>query len=184
MYKKQGYKVIQVDKQIDASDVRLMKKIKGNVIGIISHPPCTHFAGSGARWWKDKTDEKLIDALSMVDAVFRMVQIYNPKFWFIENPVGRLVHYIGKPVFYFHPHEFAGWADNPDSEAYTKKTCLWGKFNIPIKKSIQPVFVQPSKGTRMSRIHYETFFLPKDQRADVRSKTPTGFARAFVNVNR
>ena len=35
-------------------DIRLFKKIKEPVYGILAAPPCTHLAGSGARWWKDK----------------------------------------------------------------------------------------------------------------------------------
>jgi len=183
LYQKLGHEVIQVDKQIDGSDVRLMRKIKGNVVGIISHPPCTHFAGSGARWWKDKTNKQLVDALSMVDAVYRMVYIYEPEFWFIENPVGRLCHYIGKPNFYFHPHEFAGWLDNPETEAFTKKTCLWGEFNIPQKCSVEPKFITLDSGKRMSQQHYDSFRLQPKDRMNARSKTAIGFARAFVSAN-
>ena len=35
-------------------DIRFFKKIKEPVYGILAAPPCTHFAGSGARWWKGK----------------------------------------------------------------------------------------------------------------------------------
>ena len=183
LYQQLGYKVIQVDKQLDGSDVRLLKKVEGNVVGIISHPPCTHFAGSGARWWKDKTDEQLIDALSMVDAVFRMVAIYKPKFWFIENPVGRLTHYIGKPKYYFNPCDFAGYLKNPKDEAFTKKTCLWGEFNLPTKKPVKQKFVVLKSGKRMSKVNYDSFCLPAKERTNIRSKTPLGFAYAFVLAN-
>lgn len=186
LFKKKGFEVIQVDKQIDGSDVRLMKKIKGEVIGIISHPPCTHFAGSGARWWKDKTDEQLIDGLSMVDAVFRMVALYKPHFWFIENPVGRLVHYLGKPKLIFNPCDYAGYLGKKESlkEAYTKKTCLWGEFVIPGKKAVKPKFITLKKsGKRMSFQHYNGFKLKGVERSNARSKTPHGFAVAFVEAN-
>lgn len=35
-------------------DIRMLKKFKDKIYGILAAPPCTHFAGSGARWWKDK----------------------------------------------------------------------------------------------------------------------------------
>jgi hypothetical protein len=174
LYREAGYNVIQVDYQIDKTDVRLMKKIKGNVYGILAFPPCTHLASSGARWWNDKGEPALLEALSTVDAVYRMVGIYQPSgFWGLENPIGRLVHYIGKPDFTFDPCDYAGYADNPDEEAYTKKTYLWGVFNNPVRKAVPPVL--GSKMHTMSKV---------PDRQNIRSKTPEGFARAFFNANK
>ncbi len=61
----------------------------------------------------------------------RIILISNPKFWCLENPIGRLVNYLGKPKMYFHPYEYG--------DPYTKKTCLWGQFNIPKKHLVEPV---------------------------------------------
>jgi len=182
LYRRLGYKVIQVDTQLDGSDVRLLKKFEMRIIGILAFPPCTHFSGSGARWWKKKGDKPLLDALSMVDAVLRMVQIYQPDFWMLENPVGRLRHFIGKPAYMFNPCQYSGYLDNPDDEAYTKKTCLWGIFNVP-----QPKPVYPKHGSMMHKLKnpktgkYYSFTGEKVK--NWRSKTPEGFARAFVEVN-
>ncbi len=172
LYRDMGYNVIQIDMKLDGTDARLLKRIEGNMYGILAFPPCTHLAASGARWWASKGDSALVEALSCVDLVFRMVQIYKPAFWAMENPVGRLTSYIGSPVFSFHPCEFAGYADEPSEEAYTKKTCLWGVFNIPQYKS-----VAPKLGSKMHRIS------PGPERQNIRSLTPMGFARAFVQAN-
>ena len=156
-------------------DIRLLKKIKEPVYGILAAPPCTHFAGSGARWWKEKGIEPLKDGLSMVDAVFRIVFAHKPKFWVMENPVGRLVHYIGKPKMIFNPCDYG--------DPYTKKTCLWGEFNEPIKTPVEPKFITVG-GKRMSEIHYKTFAMKPNDRARERSKTPLGFAKAFYEANK
>ena len=174
LYLELGFEVIQVDIQKDGSDVRLMKKIPGKVYGILAFPPCTHFAGSGARWWKDKGDEALLEGLSCVDAVLRMVQIYNPKFWALENPVGRLKHYIGEPKFKFQPFEFAGHIENWQDEAYTKKTCLWGSFQEPEKKPVENLH-----GSMM----WSKYGGKSERTKTLRSKTPLGFAKAFVEAN-
>lgn len=182
LYRELGYNVAQVDKQLDSSDVRLMKKIKGRVVGIIAHPPCTDMAGSGARWWKEKGLSALHDALSMIDVVMRMVVIYQPDFWFIEHPVGRTVDYLGKPQLYFHPHEYCGYIPNWQDEAYTKKTCLWGKFNIPKKWSMNPVLgsmMHKLKNPNTGKYYSFTSLEGKNWR----SKTPLGFATAFVQYN-
>jgi site-specific DNA-cytosine methylase len=146
-------------------DIRLFKKIKEPVYGILAAPPCTHFAGSGARWWKDKGLEPLKDGLSIVDAVFRIVFAHKPKFWVLENPVGRLVHYIGKPKIIFNPCDYG--------DPYTKKTCLWGKFNKPKKNKVKPI-----EGSKMHLMP------PSKERARERSKTPQGFAIAFYEANK
>lgn len=51
----------------------------------------------------------------------------KPKWWVIENPAnGRLKEFLGKPKYVYQPWEFGS--------PWTKKTALWGEFNIPQKK--------------------------------------------------
>ena len=96
-YADAGYLVLMVD-EIHGDDVRLMQRTNDYEIhGILAAPPCTHLAGSGARWWAEKGEEALLESLSIVDACLRAVVLYNPVWWCLENPVGRLVHYLGKP---------------------------------------------------------------------------------------
>ncbi|WP_309399968.1 hypothetical protein [Cerasicoccus maritimus] len=182
LYRNLGYHVVQVDQQLDGTDVRLLPKQYADVVGILAFPPCTHLAGSGARWWKQKGDAALLEALSCVDAVFRLVQIYRPHFWLIENPVGRLTRFIGKPAHMFHPHEYAGYLENPSVEAYSKKTCLWGHFRMPEKKPVPPLH-----GSMMAKLRDpETgkfYSFTSRECKNWRSRTPLGFARAFVEVN-
>ena len=157
-----GYDVWRVT--LPARDVRLFIP-PPNVYGILAAPPCTHLAGSGARWWKEKGDEALLEALSIVDACLRIIFVAKPKFWALENPVGRLSRYLGKPRMYFNPCDYG--------DPYTKKTCLWGEFNMPKQNPIEP-----TEGTKMHRLP------PSKDRSMLRSITPLGFARAFFEANR
>jgi len=93
----------------------------------------------------------------------------------MENPVGRLVHYVGKPKMIFNPCDYG--------DPYTKKTCLWGEFNIPKQNIVEPEFVILPDGKRMSKIHHKTFSMNPKDRARERSKTPQGFAQAFFEAN-
>lgn len=163
-YKRAGYEVIQCDIQLPGGgDVRLMELPADQVYGILAAPPCTMFASSGARW--ERTEVQMIEALSMVDAVTRMVTVLKPKFWALENPVGKLVRYLGKPRFYFNPCDYG--------DPYTKRTCLWGEFNIPKFKRVEP--------TQGSKMH---LLPPGPERKNLRSATPKGFARAFYEANK
>ena len=160
-YKDAGYSVINVTWL--AYDVRTYKPPQ-NVYGVLAAPPCTEFAGSGARWWKDKDPYLLKDALTVVQGCMDTITKCKPKFWCLENPVGRLVKYIGKPKMYFNPCDYG--------DPYTKKTCLWGEFNMPKKNPVEPVAKSP--------IHY---MAPGPERAKLRSITPPGFAKAFFDSN-
>ena len=170
-YREAGYTVIQVDVK-DGQDVRLMKKLPYPIRGILAAPPCTDLAGSGARWWTEKGTEALIESLSIVDACLRAVVIYRPKWWALENPVGRLVHYLGEPKLRFDPNDYAGYSEDPESNEYSKYTCIWGEFNLP----------EPEPGY-MRKKDYIHRMPPSDERATLRSITPDGFAKAFMEAN-
>ena len=170
-YREAGYDVRQVDIK-HGDDIRLFEALPYPVRGVLAAPPCTHFSGSGARWWSEKGSGPLLEGLALVDAVMRLVVVYQPSVWVIENPVGRLPDYLGPCRYKFNPNEFAGWADDPNAEAYTKLTCLWGRFDAP-----EPKPVEPALGSMMHRL------APSSDRADLRSVTPQGFARAFAAAN-
>ena len=161
-YKEAGYDVRVIT--LPEYDVRLHGLIDGPVWGILAAPPCTHLAGSGARWWKDKGEGALLENLSIVDACLRFVLTTRPQWWCLENPVGRLVHYLGKPKMYFDPCDYG--------DPYTKKTCLWGDFNEPVKNP-----VEPTEGSKIHKIWGD------GEGKVLRSITPPGFAQAFFEAN-
>lgn len=164
-YRDAGYNVIQVDLKLNG-DVRLFR-YPGAVHGILAAPPCTDFAVSGARWWKDKSDEQLVQSLSIVDACIRLATVCDPEWWVLENPVGRLKDYIGDPVMYFDPCDFG--------DSYTKKTALWGRFNTNLPRT-------PVEATEGSKMHLQ--YGGKSERTkELRSITPAGFAQAFFAAN-
>lgn len=164
-YTNKGYDVRNIT--LPDCDVRLYTPPK-NVHGILAAPPCTHLATSGARWWKEKGEEALLEALAIVDACMRIILLCHPKFWALENPVGRLTNYLGKPQMYFDPCDYG--------DAYTKKTALWGHFRPPIKSPIVPEFVVYKGGKRFAKNY--GWSTNKN-----RSVTPPGFAEAFFEAN-
>ena len=140
-YEKAGYSVIRIDLQ-HGQDVRLMKRIEEPIHGILAAPPCTHFSIAGSQYWKSKGDNALLEGLAIVDACLRAVAIYHPVWWVLENPKGRLREYLGEPAWRFQPWQFG--------DPYTKMTCLWGHFVIPVplfsrqaRQEVEPVFSAP-----------------------------------------
>lgn len=175
-YADAGYEVIRVEWK-DGGDVRLFPSSSSTwsrlpkdfedirqfkIHGILAAPPCTVFSGSGARW--ERSDSEITQGLATVDACLRIVHATNPVWWCLENPVGKLNKWIGDPVATFQPNEYG--------DDYTKRTNLWGNFNMPEKK-----LVEASEGSKLWRLP------PSEERAALRSATPMGFAKAFFQAN-
>lgn len=138
-YAEAGYEVRIIDPLADGSDVRLFETMGRPVHGILAAPPCTHFSVSGARWWAAKGQDALLNALAVVDACVRIIQVHRPAWWALENPVGRLRKYLGPPTYIFDP------CDHGDP--WTKKTLLWGTFTLPARTP-----VAPTEGSKMHKL--------------------------------
>ena len=157
------------------------------VYGVLAAPPCTDFSISGVRWWKIKDKTKgLLEGLSIVNACLMIIKKAKPKWWALENPVGRLPRYIGKYRYTFQPYEYG--------DPWTKRTCIWGEHNIPVKTPVEPVGKWMGGSALGHRgIVDNPQFLPPDwvhklppskDRATLRSITPPGFASAFYEANK
>ena len=134
---------------------------------IIAHPPCTHLASSGARWFKDKQKEQE-EAVNFVrrlaDAPCNRIAI--------ENPVGVLSTRWRKPDQIVQPWWFGDEA--------TKTTCLWLK-NLPLL--IPDIIVDKGERhvTKSGRSLPKWYNLPPSpDRWKKRSVTFPGFARAMA----
>jgi hypothetical protein len=83
----------------------------------IFHPPCTHLAVSGARYFKYKQKEQA----EALDFVRKLLDAPIPKIA-LENPVSVISSKIRKPDQIIQPWMFG--------HEESKKTCLWLK-NLP-----------------------------------------------------
>lgn len=140
--------------------------IQGDVLDVIhqgwdmmiAHPPCTHLAVSGARWFKDKRQEQ-IEALEFVSALLN-APIDKIA---LENPISIISTKIKKPTQIIQPWQHG--------HGETKATCLWLK-NL---QNLVPSKVVPGRKTR---IHYMS---PSIDRWKLRSETYTGIAKAMAD---
>lgn len=134
---------------------------------MIAHPPCTHLAVSGARWFKDKQAEQA----AALDFVRLLLDAPIPRIA-LENPVSIISSRIRKPDQIIQPYEHGHEA--------TKTTCLWLK-NLP---PLQPSHIV-GKGarhvTKSGRSLPEWYNLPPSaDRWKIRSATFPGIARAMA----
>jgi site-specific DNA-cytosine methylase len=124
---------------------------------MIAHPPCTHLAVSGARWFKEKRaeqEEALEFVRTLLDAPIERIAL--------ENPISVISSRIRKPDQIIQPWQFG----HPE----VKATCLWLK-NLP---KLQPTNIVEG---RYARVHREP---PSPDRWKKRSRTLQGIADAMA----
>jgi hypothetical protein len=134
---------------------------------MIAHPPCTHLAVSGARWFKDKQKEQQ----EALDFVQMLMDAPIPRIA-IENPVSIISSRIRKPDQIVQPYMFG--------DPFTKTTCLWLK-NLPLLVPTDIVDKGKRHITKSGKSLPEWYNLPpSEDRWKIRSQTFQGFANAMA----
>ena len=124
---------------------------------MIAHPPCTHLAVSGARWFKDKQ----IEQAEALDFVRRLLDATIPRIA-LENPISIISSRIRKPDQIIQPWQFG--------HGETKATCLWLK-NLP---KLLPTNIVEGREARIHKMP------PGPDRWKERSRTFEGIAQAMA----
>jgi site-specific DNA-cytosine methylase len=124
---------------------------------MIAHPPCTHLAVSGARWFQDKQVEQA-EALEFV----RMLLAANVEKIALENPISIISSKIRKPDQIIQPWMFG--------HGETKATCLWLK-GLP---KLEPTSIVEGREAKVHKM------APGPNRWKERSRTYEGIAAAMA----
>ena len=124
---------------------------------MIAHPPCTHLAVSGARWFKEKQKEQA-EALDFV----RLLLNAPIEKIALENPISIISSRIRKPDQIIQPWQFG--------HGETKATCLWLK-NLPC---LVPTDIVEGREAKVHRMP------PSADRWKLRSTTYKGIAQAMA----
>jgi hypothetical protein len=153
-----------------------------NVYGILAAPPCTDFSIAGTHTWKAKDESgSTTKSLAVVKRCFEIIEnCRGLKFYALENPIGRLQRFIGKPSIKLNFMDFGC--------TYSKYIQLWGRFKIPMGQCYNTKSIK-----KFDRLLYQDMTpLPPDydysgagmtKRAAQRSITYRGFAEAFFRAN-
>lgn len=125
---------------------------------VICHPPCTHLAVSGARWFKNKVAEQA----AALDFVRALLVLPVPRIA-LENPKSVISSKVRKPNQIIQPWQFG----HPE----VKETHFWLK-NLP------PLVPTNVVAGRTARVHREP---PSPDRWKNRSRTLAGVAQAMAD---
>jgi hypothetical protein len=156
-----------------------------DVYGILAAPPCTEFslAKNGS-----PTPRDLRAGMEIVEACIKIIWQCQSKtklkFWALENPLGLLRRFLGRPKFTFRQWEFG--------DPGVKPTDIWGFFNEP-KRTVKEKPEGITKRYKSGKVNTLAWAAPKPPdwvdasnltRADLRAITPPEFAKAFFKANR
>jgi hypothetical protein len=147
---------------------------------IVASPPCNCFSRMTIRYyWKDKRpkNDKARFAVALVKKAKELIDTVTPRYYAIENPVGMMIHVLGKPQIltwwaaWYSEHDIGIPLENPP----LKETYLWGRL---------PHIEWPKRPTKYARIDRKT----KDRQKGVQgikdsaisSKIPFLFSEAFA----
>lgn len=184
-YRDAGYNVIMVGSAIGVENYHPPK----GVYGIIANPVCTEFstARPGGKARNPEEGMKLVRECQRI-----IEESGDVTFWVIENPAkGVLKQYLGEPTLVYEPWHYGS--------PWTKKTSLWGKFNIPpraYKKwedvpKLEGLYTRPGRGKPSlafmhkshARLIPEFSCFNPDSDMEFRSLCSQKFAKAFFEAN-
>lgn len=181
-----AYKVFLIGKDIGVENYHPPK----GVYGIIANPVCTEFSTARSHG-KARNPEKGMEIVKECQRIIE--EAGDVKFWVIENPAtGRLKDYLGKPTLTYEPWHYGS--------PWSKKTALWGKFNIPPRlyekwedvPKLEGLYTRPGREKPslafMHKSHYNAipeFWTLKrpDTDMEFRSICSQKFAEAFYKAN-
>jgi hypothetical protein len=145
---------------------------------MIAHPECTRLTVTANKWYKPEYAHRFPtihqDREDAVEFFIKLVNADIEKIA-IENPIGIMSTRYRKPDQIIQPYQFG------DTER--KSTCLWLK-NLPKlvhTNVVKPEVIEFKSGKTMSKYHYESAKLTKEERRKARSKTFQGIADAIAN---
>jgi hypothetical protein len=124
---------------------------------MVAHPPCTHLAVSGARWFADRQVEQTL----ALQFVWALLHAPIPRIA-LENPISIISSRIRKPDQIVQPWMFG--------HGEVKATCLW-------LKDLPPLVPTDVVDGRTPRVHHAS---PGPDRWKERSRTLPGIAAAMA----
>jgi hypothetical protein len=145
-----------------------------------AHPPCTHLAVSGSRWMAGKGLRALQQSIGYFATCTEAAELLGCPYY-IENPVSTIATYWRPSDYDFNPCDYSGYADDPITEDFTKKTHLWcgNGFVMPKRRRRDDMFDRMEMPDD-TWIHHQP---PGPERSNIRSRSPQGWSRACFEAN-
>lgn len=165
-------RLITIGAKIDECwEMLRVEVVSETTLFMAAFPPCTDLAVSGAAHFESKAQRDAGYLAKAMETVHQCVAIGEllgcP--YLVENPVSTIASLWREPDHSFDPCDYTAYCADDN---YTKRTSLWtgGGFVMPTPRVLDGL---PDPIDRTSRIN-------GGNRANLRSATPKGFARAVA----
>lgn len=195
------YEVVLVGEAIGVENFSVTRWLHMNgmdenqIVGVIANPVCLEFS-TARHGGKARNPEAGMFLVKECQRIIEEAKSYGHlRFWVIENPAkGVLKQYLGAPVYQYEPW----WYGSP----WTKKTALWGEFNIPERTytnwddvpKLDGLYTRPTRPKPSLAFMHKNHvrFIPEfieagfepESDMEFRSLCSQKFAQAFFAVNR
>lgn len=183
------YEVILVGSDIGVENYHVDQPIHG----IFANPVCLEFSTARKGGKARNPDEGMFLVKECMRIVNEAMYFAELKFYVIENPAkGVLKEYLGAPIYQYEPW----WFGSP----WTKKTALWGDFNIPDRvymdwadvPKLEGLYQRPGRGKPSLAFMHKNHvrFIPEfaafkpESDMEFRSLCSQKFAQAFYEANK
>lgn len=149
----------------DVCHLPLKHKLEPDIL--LASPPCERFSVACHSWPRVGIKK----GMEMVGAVFEAVAWLKPKHWLVENPMGRLRWFIGKPPITIRLCDYGS--------PYRKLTDLWGNIALPMVKGQRKPTAYVETETHMNAKHP----LPRiTNRPELKAQMPVGLSQVILEV--
>lgn len=172
---------------------RLVREYKGNVDVVLAFPPCTDLCMAGARWWKQKREQRPNFQKDAVEELRRLHwalnEIGSP--FALVLPCSRHIVRQFPGSFKTSPHEFGGWLNKhdehplfpltvPKQDAYSKRTIVFvgNGMRFPKRMPVTPIWVETVLKT--GKIKRFSPVMAHRKKREARRCTPFGLCRALL----
>lgn len=156
---------------------KAIELVKPDFLGM--HPECTRLTVAANKYYKPEYSDRFPNIHEQrAEAVEHFLKCTEELIkigkGYIENPIGIMSRIYKKPTQIIQPYHFG--------HTERKSTCLWiiGLPKLKATEIVKPDIIIHKSGRTDSRLHYETFKLPKEERRKIRSKTFPGIAKAMA----
>lgn len=166
------------DRHLQMDCFEAIELIKPDFLGM--HPECTRLTVAANKYYlpmyADRFPNIHRDRQYAVKHFLKCSEVLDKiGCGYIENPIGIMSRLYRKPDQIIQPWQFG--------HTERKGTCLWivGLPKLEATDIVEPDIIVHKSGRTDSRLHYETFKLPKEERRKARSKTFPGIAKAMAD---
>jgi len=121
---------------------------------IWASPPCVHYSRiqdsninrviKGELYTKEVQEKNMKDADKLVLKSLEIINYFNPTYWFIENPLGRLMNRPFMKDLPMYKVDYCMYSD----WGYKKRTCIWTN-----KKDFKPLTCNKNCGNMIGKYH-------------------------------